>query len=77
MSIWIYPDDPEDMRGWSDRDLCAFCYDYAVGTAEYEHYYRMEQPTHINLCYRVAKDELAKRGVHCTGTGGVKGKAMV
>jgi len=66
------PKNPEKMRGYSSETLASFCYDYAVGTSEYEHYYRMEQPTHANKCYGVAKDELKKRKVKTDGVGGIE-----
>lgn len=54
------PTNPEEMRKMSTETLRSFCYDYEVGTAEYEHYYRMHE-TLASKCHSIAKDELQKR----------------
>lgn len=64
----------EEVSKMSDEELCQYRYDYMVGTAEYEHYYRMEQPTKANLkCGEVMK-EIKRRGIVCNGVGGVEAK---
>jgi len=66
------PKNPEEIKNWDNDSLCSFCYDYRVGIAEGEHYYHSKQPTHANLCCKIAMEELEKRGVKCSGVGTVE-----